>query len=42
MLSYSLQKSIVWLKVSATIQTILGIVLLFLFGRGIRNRFRMK
>ena len=29
MLSYSLQKSIVWLKVSATIQTILGIVLLF-------------
>jgi uncharacterized protein YjbI with pentapeptide repeats len=31
-----------WLKVVATIQTILGIVLLFLFGLGIRNRFRMK
>jgi hypothetical protein len=31
-----------WLKVVAAIQTILGIVLLFLFGLGIRNRFRMK
>ena len=31
-----------WLKVVATIQTILGIVLLFLFGLGIRNRFRIK
>jgi hypothetical protein len=31
-----------WLKVTATIQTILGIVLLFLFGLSIRNRFRMK
>ena len=30
------------LKVIATIQTILGIVLLFLFGLGIRNRFRIK
>jgi hypothetical protein len=31
-----------WLKAVGTIQTILGIVLLFLFGLGIRNRFRMK
>jgi uncharacterized protein YjbI with pentapeptide repeats len=31
-----------WLKVIATIQTILGIVLLFLFGLGIRNSFRIK
>jgi len=31
-----------WLKVVATIQTICGIVLLFLFGLSIRNRFRMK
>jgi hypothetical protein len=31
-----------WLKAVATIQSILGIVLLFLFGLGIRNRFRMK
>jgi uncharacterized protein YjbI with pentapeptide repeats len=31
-----------WLRVVATIQTILGIALLFLFGLGIRNRFRIK
>jgi uncharacterized protein YjbI with pentapeptide repeats len=31
-----------WLKAVGTIQSILGIVLLFLFGMGIRNRFRMK
>jgi uncharacterized protein YjbI with pentapeptide repeats len=31
-----------WLKVVSTIQTLLGIVLLFLFGLAIRNRFRMK
>jgi hypothetical protein len=31
-----------WLKVAATVQGILGIVLLFLFGLGIRNRFRLK
>jgi uncharacterized protein YjbI with pentapeptide repeats len=31
-----------WLMVISTIQSILGIVLLFLFGLGIRNRFRMK
>jgi Pentapeptide repeats (9 copies) len=31
-----------WLKVVSTIQTIIGLVLLFLFGLGIRNRFRMK
>jgi uncharacterized protein YjbI with pentapeptide repeats len=31
-----------WLKAVATVQSILGIVLLFLFGLGIRNRFRMK
>jgi hypothetical protein len=31
-----------WLKVVSAIQTIFGIVLLFLFGLGIRNRFRMK
>jgi uncharacterized protein YjbI with pentapeptide repeats len=30
------------LKVLAAIQTILGTILLFLFGLGIRNRFRMK
>ena len=31
-----------WLKAIATLQTILGIMFLFLFGLGIRNRFRMK
>jgi hypothetical protein len=31
-----------WLKILAAIQTILDTVLLFLFGLGIRNRFRMK
>jgi hypothetical protein len=31
-----------WLKVIATVQTGLGIVLLFLFGLAIRNRFRIK
>jgi hypothetical protein len=31
-----------WLKVLSGLQTILGGVLLFLFGLGIRNRFRMK
>ena len=31
-----------WLKVIATIQTILGLALLFLFGLSVRNRFRMK
>ena len=31
-----------WLKAVSTFQTILGLVLLFLFGLGIRNRFRMK
>jgi hypothetical protein len=31
-----------WLKVIASVQTGVGIVLLFLFGLGIRNRFRMK
>jgi hypothetical protein len=30
------------LKVIATVQTVLGIVLLFVFGLAIRNRFRMK
>jgi hypothetical protein len=30
------------LKVIATVQTVLGITLLFLFSLGIRNRFRMK
>lgn len=30
------------LKFTAAVQTVLGIVLLFLFGLGIRNRFRMK
>lgn len=37
-----LQKLPGWLKVISTIQTILGIALLFLFGLAIRNRFRMK
>ena len=31
-----------WLKVLAALQTILGTILLFLFGLGIRNKFRMK
>ena len=31
-----------WLKVIATVQTGLGIVLLFLFSLALRNRFRMK
>jgi uncharacterized protein YjbI with pentapeptide repeats len=31
-----------WLKAIATLQSILGIAFLFLFGLGIRNRFRMK
>ena len=32
----------VWLKISAGFQTIAGIVLLFLLGLGLRNRFRFK
>ncbi len=31
-----------WLEVTAATQTILGTILLFLFGLGIRNKFRMK
>jgi uncharacterized protein YjbI with pentapeptide repeats len=31
-----------WLTVLAAVQTILGTILLFLFGLGIRNKFRMK
>ena len=31
-----------WLDVVAAIQTILGTILLFLFGLGLRNKFRMK
>jgi hypothetical protein len=31
-----------WLEMVAALQTILGTVLLFLFGLGIRNKFRMK
>jgi uncharacterized protein YjbI with pentapeptide repeats len=31
-----------WLKVFAALQTILGAILLFLVGLGIRNKFRMK
>jgi hypothetical protein len=31
-----------WVKVFAALQTILGAIFLFLFGLGIRNRFRMK
>jgi uncharacterized protein YjbI with pentapeptide repeats len=31
-----------WLEVVAALQTILGTILLFLFGLGIRNKFRMK
>ena len=30
------------LKILATLQTILGAILLFLFGLGVRNKFRMK
>jgi hypothetical protein len=31
-----------WLEVMSAIQTIFGTILLFLFGLGIRNKFRMK
>jgi hypothetical protein len=31
-----------WLKVFSAVQTIFGTILLFLFGLGIRNKFRMK
>jgi hypothetical protein len=31
-----------WLKVAAAVQTGAGIVLLFLFGLALRNRFRIK
>jgi len=31
-----------WLDVISAVQTVLGAVLLFLFGLGIRNKFRMK
>ena len=31
-----------WLKIFAAVQTVLGTILLFLFGLGIRNNFRMK
>ena len=31
-----------WLKVFSALQTVLGTILLFLFGLGIRNKFRMK
>jgi hypothetical protein len=31
-----------WLDVMSAVQTILGTILLFLFGLGIRNKFRMK
>jgi uncharacterized protein YjbI with pentapeptide repeats len=31
-----------WLKILAALQTLLGTILLFLFGLGVRNKFRMK
>jgi hypothetical protein len=31
-----------WLEVVSAVQTILGTILLFLFGLGMRNKFRMK
>jgi hypothetical protein len=31
-----------FLKILAAIQTILGTIILFLFGLGVRNKFRMK
>jgi hypothetical protein len=31
-----------WLELMSAIQTILGTILVFLFGLGIRNKFRMK
>jgi hypothetical protein len=31
-----------WLKAVSALQSILGLGLLFLFGLGIRNRFRLK
>jgi hypothetical protein len=30
------------LKILAAVQTVLGTILLFLFGLGVRNKFRMK
>lgn len=41
-LGLALDTPLAWLKVFSTLQAILGIILLFLFGLGIRNRFRMK
>jgi uroporphyrinogen-III synthase len=31
-----------WLEVMSALQTIFGTILLFLFGLGVRNKFRMK
>lgn len=33
---------VIWLKVLGLVQTLFGILFLFLFGLGLRNRFRMK
>jgi uncharacterized protein YjbI with pentapeptide repeats len=38
----SFDTPLAWLEVFAALQTIVGTVLLFLFGLGIRNKFRMK
>jgi hypothetical protein len=38
----SIETPFAWLKILAAVQTILGTILLFLFGLGIRNKFRMK
>jgi len=40
--SLAIDTPLAWLKVLAAVQTILGTILLFLFGLGIRNKFRMK
>jgi hypothetical protein len=40
--SLSIETPFAWLKILAAAQTILGAILLFLFGLGIRNKFRMK
>ena len=40
--SLAIDTPVAWLEVVAAIQTILGTILLFFFGLGIRNRLRMK
>lgn len=41
-LGLAIDTPLAWLKAFSALQTILGTILLFLFGLGIRNKFRMK